>query len=79
MQLKNVLEHIKNILARPGQLWTQRLLSKMWTQLLSEKNDKEEYQSPEDAYAFGQLLVYMFANWSFAWKLNFFPMPQVER
>jgi len=41
--------------------------------------DKEKYQSPEDAYSFGRLLVYMFANWSFAWKLNFFPMPQVER
>ena len=32
---KNILEHAKNILPRPGQLWTQRLLSKMWTQLLN--------------------------------------------
>ena len=38
-----------------------------------------EYQSPEDAYSFGRLLVYMFANWDCAWKLIFFPMPQVER
>ena len=47
--------------------------------MLRDKEDKEKYQSPEDAYSFGRLLVYMFANWSFAWKLNFFPMPQVER
>ena len=39
----------------------------------------EGYQSPEDAYSFGRLLVYMFADWSVAWKLNFFPMRQVER
>ena len=39
----------------------------------------EGYQSPEDAYSFGRLLVYMFADWSVAWKLNFSPMPQVER
>ena len=47
--------------------------------MLRDKEDKEKYQSPEDAYSFGRLLVYMFANWSFAWKLNFFPMRQVER
>ena len=46
---------------------------------LFSSKDEGEYQSPEDAYAFGKLLVYMFANWSFAWKLNFFPMSQVER
>ena len=34
MHTKNVLEHAKNTLTRPGQLWTQRLLRKMWTQLL---------------------------------------------
>ena len=25
-------------MTRPGQMWTQRLLSKMWTQLLSQSN-----------------------------------------
>ena len=47
--------------------------------MIFRHKDEGEYQSPEDAYSFGQLLVYMFANWNFAWKLNFFPMPQVER
>ena len=41
--------------------------------------ENKQYESPEDAYAFGRLLVYMFANWSLAWKLIFFPMKQVER
>ena len=47
--------------------------------ICSEKQEGVDYQSPEDAYAFGRLLVFMLANWSFAWKLNYFPMPQVER
>ena len=45
----------------------------------NETNKDEKYQSPEDAYAFGRLLVYMFADWNLAWKLNFFPMRQVQR
>ena len=43
------------------------------------RKEGEIYQSPEDAYSFGRLLVFMFADWTVAWKLIFFPMPQVQR
>ena len=49
MHTKNVLEHAKNTLTRPGQLWTQRLLRKMWTQLLiiPNKHFKSLFQENE--------------------------------
>jgi len=41
--------------------------------------DDGDYNSPEDAFSFGRLMIYMFSNWSLAWKLTFFPMEQVQR
>ena len=38
-----------------------------------------DYNSPEDAFSFGRLMIYMFSSWSLAWKLTFFPMQQVKR
>ena len=48
------------------------------SQLFRNGNDGD-YNSPEDAFSFGRLMIYMFSNWSFAWKLTFFPMEQVQR
>merc|ERR1712176_714928 len=33
----------------------------------------------QDAFSFGRLMIYMFSDWNFAWKLTFYPMEQVQR
>ena len=45
---------------------------------LRGENDGD-YNFPEDAFSFGRLMIFMFSNVSFAWKLAFFPMVQVKR
>ena len=34
---------------------------------------------PEDSFSFGRMLIFMFSNWSLAWKLSFSPGAQIER
>ena len=39
----------------------------------------EEYNSPEDSFSFGRMMIFIFSNWSLAWKLSFSPRAQIER
>ena len=55
-----------------------RLLYDETWQLLRDGNDGD-YNSPEDAFSFGRLMIYMFSDWNFAWKLTFYPMEQAQR
>ena len=48
-------------------------------QWLSKSIGVDERESYEDSFAFGRLIVYMFANWNLAAKLIFFPMQQFQR
>ena len=45
---------------------------------LRDGNDGE-YNSPEDSFSFGRMMIFMFSNWSLAWKLSFSPGAQIER
>ena len=50
-----------------------------WLGRYTSSKHTKEYNSPEDAFSFGRLMIYMFSNWSFAWKLTFSPMQQFKR
>lgn len=43
------------------------------------QDENGDYYSPEDAFAFGRLMVFMFSNWNSAWQLIYSTKDQVKR